>query len=250
MTSNLIGNGLDQYFDAIRSLQAQAIETQRDRLIRIAAVMVETIVRDKRILVFGTGHSHMLAEEGHFRAGGLAPVVPIFLSALMVHESAIVSGQLERTGGIARLLIDRYQPRSGEMLFIFSNSGVNLLPVEMALAAKERGVIVVSICSLKYARIAPLSILGQRLPDVSDYSIDNGGEPGDSLIAIDGSPWRVGPGSTVIGALLWNSLITEVAFQLQTLSVDVPVYASANMPGASAHNAALLQKWQALNPHI
>jgi uncharacterized phosphosugar-binding protein len=250
VTFDQAGNGIDRYFHAIQILQTHVIESQREQLIRVAQIMAETISQDGRVFVFGTGHSHMLAEEGHFRAGGLAPVVPIFSSALMLHEGALLSARLERVSGIAAPLLNQYHPRSGEMIFVFSNSGVNVLPIEMALAAKECGVIVVAICAFAYARVAPLSAAGRRLYEIADYAIDNGGEPGDSLIAIDGLPWRVGPSSTVIGAMIWNSLVTEVAYQLQSRSADVPVYASSNMLGASEHNAPLLQKWQALNPHI
>ena len=143
-----------------------------------------------------------------------------------------------------------YQPQAGEMMFIFSNSGVNLAPVEMALLAKEHGLISVAVCSLAYARVAPLSSAGRRLFEVTDYVIDNGGEQGDSLIPLEGTPWRVGPSSTVINALLWNALVTEVAFSLQARGMAVPVFGSSNLPGGVEHNAALLQKWRGRNPHI
>ncbi len=243
-------SGLDRYFDSIQSLQQWVMDTQHAGLKRIAAVMTEVVMRDDRIFLFGTGHSHLLAEEGHFRAGGLANVVPILLSTLMLHEGALLSARLERTAGIAAVLLERYQPQAGEMIFIFSNSGVNAVPVEMALAAKECGLTTIAVCSMKYAQHAKLSNVGQRLYEVADYTIDNGGEPGDSLIAIDGTPYRIGPSSTVVGALIWNALITEVAFQLQARSIEVPVYASSNLSGAMEHNAALLSKWQSRNPHI
>jgi len=244
------GSGLDRYFDAIRSLQQRVIETQRDGLKQIAGVMTEAVMRDDRIFLFGTGHSHMLAEEGHFRAGGLANVVPILLPALMLHEGSTLSAHLERTSGIAEGLLDRYRPHTGEAIFIFSNSGVNTTPVEMALAAKERGLTTVAVCALKFAQNAKLSSTGKRLYEVTDYTIDNGGESGDSLIAIEGTPYRVGPSSTVIGALIWNALVTEVACNLRARSIEVPVYVSSNQPDAAEHNAALLQKWRARNPHI
>jgi uncharacterized phosphosugar-binding protein len=250
MPTSTIPDGIGQYFEAIQRLQSQVIDRQRDLLSQVAQVMFDTVQHHGRIFVFGTGHSHMLAEEGHYRAGGLAAVVPIFSPGLMLHESAIVSGQLERTPGIAEPLLNRYSPRAGEMLFIFSNSGVNLLPLEMALAGQAHGLKVVAVCSMAYARVAPLSALGKRLFEVADNVLDNGGEPGDSLVCVEGSPWRVGPSSTIIGALLWNCLITEVAFRLQLSSTEVPIYASANLPGAAEHNAALLSEWRALNPHL
>lgn len=244
------GRGLNRYFEAIQALQNQVLNAQRECLTRIAARMAEAVQQDERIFLFGTGHSHLLAEEGHFRAGGLANVVPMLLSGVMLHEGAQLSGRLERTPGLAPLIFDRYQPQPGEMIFIYSNSGVNVMPVEMALLAKERGLFSVGVCSLAYARVAPLSSAGQRLFEVTDETIDNGGEPGDGLITLDDFAWRVGPSSTVIGALIWNALVTETIDLLQTRSATLPIYASANLSGAAEHNAALLHKWQGRNPHL
>src|SRR5438067_7607537 len=49
----------------------------------------------------------MLAEEGYARAGGLMSVVPIFYTALMLHESIPLSAKVERTPGLAADLLDR-----------------------------------------------------------------------------------------------------------------------------------------------
>jgi uncharacterized phosphosugar-binding protein len=250
MPTSTLPDGARRYFEAIESLQRRVIDSQADLLGRVADSMTAALRSRGRIFVFGSGHSHLLAEEGHFRAGGLAAVVPILASGLMLHESALLSGQLERLAGLAEPLLNRYNPRAGEMLFVFSNSGVNQLPVEMTLAAKARGLTVAAVCSMAYARVAPVCALGKRLFEVADYTLDNGGEPGDSLVSIEGAPWRVGPSSTVIGGLLWNGLVTEVACRLRADSPDVPVYASANLPGAAEHNAALLSQWRPLNPHL
>ncbi len=245
-----LGEGLDQYVSTMQSLQSKVVAAQRVTLLEIAARMAECVERDDRILLFGTGHSHMLAEEGHYRAGGLANVVPMLQSALMLHESSILSGRLERTAGMARPVFERYQPQAGEMLFVFSNSGVNIAPVEMALLAKEHGLISVAVCSLAYAQVAPLSSAGRRLFEVTDYVIDNGGEQGDGVIAVPGLAWHVGPSSTVITALLWNALVTEAAFMLQARGAAIPIFGSSNAPGGAEHNATLLQKWRTRNPHI
>ncbi len=247
---NVPGIGLNRYFDAIQTLQNAVFAAQRENLTNIAALMAECVARGDRILLFGTGHSHMLAEEGHYRAGGLANVVPMLQSALMLHEGSILSGKLERTAGMARPLFERYQPQPGEMIFIYSNSGVNVMPVEMALLAREHSLTSVAVCSLAYARVAPLSSVGQRLFEVTDKVIDNGGEPGDSLIALEGTPWRVGASSTIVNALIWNALVTETAQVLQARRSNLPIFASSNLPGAAAHNAQLLQQWQGRNPHL
>jgi uncharacterized phosphosugar-binding protein len=243
-------DGIRSYLRTILALQEKVIQAQTRLLAEVADRMVEVILQDGRIFIFGSGHSHMLAEEAFYRAGGLACVVPVFSSALMLHENPALSSRMERTSGLAASLLDKYQPRRGEMLIIFSNSGVNQLPVEMALHARDLGIIVVSVSSLAYSRQAPLSSLGKRLDEVADFVIDNGGEPGDALIQIEGLAWRVAPSSTLTGALIWNCLLAECATRLQAASADVPVFASYNMPGAAEHNARLLEKWRPLNPHL
>ncbi|MDX1687526.1 MAG: SIS domain-containing protein [Candidatus Promineifilaceae bacterium] len=239
-----------RYLKAIQTLQRRIIEDQSRLLEYVAARMVETIGRDGRLFIFGTGHSHLLAEEAFFRAGGLAPVVPIFSSALMLHENVELGSRLERSPDLAADLLERYRPQPDEMIFIFSNSGVNQLPVEMALRAKERGLFVVSVASLEYAQVAPLSPIGKRLDEVADVALDNGGRPGDALLSIEGFSWRVAPSSTIAGALIWNALVAETAALLQAAGREVPAFASLNMEGAAEHNEALLKKWRGQNPHL
>ena len=243
-------NTFDHYLRAINELQTRVVEDQRASLIQVAEKMAETTKRNQRIFLFGTGHSHLLAEEGFYRAGGLANVVPILSEHFMLHHLPELGSRLERTPGLAELILDRYIPVAGEMLFVFSNSGVNHLPVEIALRGRELGMFVVSISSLAYARQAPLSDLGMRLDQAVDLALDNGGIPGDALLELPDFPWRVAPSSTVIGALLWNCLISETARLLLASGIEPPIFVSINVQGAVEHNQALLKEWRPRNIHL
>ena len=241
---------LEQYLQTVTGLQARVLESQRGALTEVAARMADTTRRDQRIFLFGTGHSHMLAEEGFYRAGGLANVVPMLAEHLMLHSLPELGSRLERTPALAELILDRYAPEAGEMLVVFSNSGVNRLPVEMAQRGRERNLFVVGVSSFEYAKLAPLSDLGMRLDQAADVALDNGGMPGDALLELPGFPWRVAPSSTVIGALLWNGLIAETARLLLEAGISPPIFASLNVAGAAEHNQALLEKWRPRNIHL
>jgi uncharacterized phosphosugar-binding protein len=241
---------LDQYFEAVRELEAYVIQSQRALLIEVAERMAETTRRDQRIFLFGTGHSHLLAEEGFYRAGGLANVVPILAEHFMLHSMPTLGSRLERMPGLADMILDRYAPEPDEMLFIFSNSGVNQLPVEVALRGRDRKMLVVGISSFRYASQAPLSDLGLRLDQAVDLALDNGGTPGDALLELPEFPWRVAPSSTVICALLWNCLVSETARLLLQSGVTPPIFVSLNVTGAAEHNQALLEKWRRRNIHL
>ena len=123
---------LDHYLRAMTDLLTHVVEGQRAQLLEVAERMAETTRRDGRIFIFGTGHSHLIAEEGFYRAGGLANAVPMLVEHLMLHSLPALGSHLERTPGLADMILDRYDPEPQEMLFVVSNSGVNQLPVEMA----------------------------------------------------------------------------------------------------------------------
>jgi uncharacterized phosphosugar-binding protein len=243
-------SAVDRYLLAISELQTCVINSQRAALLGVAEEMAKVTCRDQRIFIFGTGHSHLMAEEGFYRAGGLANVVPILSDHFMVHQLPTLGSRLERTPGLAPMLLERYAPLPGEMLFVYSNSGVNQLPVEMALLAKEKGVFVVGVSAFAYAREAPLSALGVRLDQVVDLALDNGGLPGDALLKVEGMAWRVAASSTIVNTLIWNCLIAETARLLQASGTTPPIFASLNVPGASEHNQTLLEKWRPRNFHL
>jgi uncharacterized phosphosugar-binding protein len=245
MTHDATG-GARQYIEAARAKLDQIAAESLALIEQSGALLADVLQAGGTIYLFGTGHSHLLAEEGHYRAGGLAAVVPILNTALMLHDGAVISTQLERTGGMAAQVLARYQPAVGDALVIFSNSGVNTVPVEMAQAGKARGMVVIAIVALDYAARVPAGAAGVKLAEVADVVIDNHGVPGDALVAVGESGLKTGALSTVAGAFILNALLTEAALRLD----GADVYISANMPGAAAHNAALVEKYRPRNPHL
>ncbi len=243
-------HGATAYMEAVRDLLDDIARTQADAIDRAASALVETIKCDGTIFLFGSGHSHMLAEEGHYRAGGLAPVTPILIDALMLHEGALRSTAIERIAGLAEGLLKTYAPKPGDVLFIFSNSGVNAVPVEMALAGKQAGLTVIAVISAAYAEVAQRGPTGKKLGEVADIVIDNRGVVGDAVVPIGERGFRVGPTSTIAGAFILNAIVAETAWRLDQQGLPVPAYISANVPGASEHNRALIERYSERNPHL
>ncbi|MBN8595561.1 MAG: SIS domain-containing protein [Anaerolineae bacterium] len=238
------------YLAALHSSLDALVASQSAAFARAVDAVYRALDHDAMIYVFGTGHSHMIAEEGHYRAGGLAAVCPILHSSLMLHEGAVLSTQIERTSGLAETILNRYSLAPGSVLFIFSNSGVNALPVEMASAGKTRGLTVIGVVALEYAAAASAGISGQKLADIADIVIDNQGVPGDALIPVCEGGASMGPLSTIAGAFILNAILMEAAMQLETHGKQAPIYVSANMPGAKARNADLVARYRGRNPHL
>lgn len=197
--------------------------------------------------VFGTGHSHLLALDLHYRAGGPAFVVPVLDPALMLHEGAIASTARERESGVAADVLRRYSLSARDVLVVVSNSGVNAVPVEAARLGRDAGARIVAVTSLGYSTAAARG--RTRLADLADVAIDNGLPPGDALTALPGTDLRAGPGSTAIGSALLQALFAEVAARCAAEGAP-PIYLSANMPGAEDHNRELIERYRPLNPHL
>jgi uncharacterized phosphosugar-binding protein len=244
-------SGADGYLERVGAMIERLQDEQLEPIREAGRLVAEVLRADRLVHVFGTGHSHMLAEEGLYRAGGLAPVNAILESGLMLHEGAAVSTRLEKLPGYAPIVADKYGFEVGDLLIVVSNSGVNAAPVEIALLAKETGLKVLAISSVAYSTsVEPKPGVSARLYEIADLTLDNLGEPGDAIIEVDGTGLKVGPSSTVIGAALLNAVFVEATCTLAAEGVEPPVYRSSNMPGAPEHNRRLVERFRGRIRHL
>ena len=99
---------VNTYFDRIVDVLSNIKNTQSEKISEAAFAVAETIRNDGIIYVFGCGHSHLIALDCFYRAGGLANVCPILDTDLMLHNGAAKSSHMERMSGIAPEIIKRY----------------------------------------------------------------------------------------------------------------------------------------------
>ena len=222
--------GAEEYFGKALAIAHQAAETQLGAIRVAAGLVTEALAGGKRFWVFGTGHSHTLAEELYGRAGGLADVRAILEPGLMLHEGLQKSSLLERLPGLAAVLLEVNQLASGDVVLIASNSGRNAVPVEFALGARERGAQVIALTSLAHTTSTTSRAPGgQRLFETADVVIDNCGVPGDALIEVPGSPELTGATSTMVGAMLVQALTVEIVTRLAERGETPNVLRSLNV---------------------
>ena len=237
------------YHDRLQAVLATALREEVGNLRRAAEVVATTFSARGVLYIFGSGHSHMFAEEAFYRAGGAARVCPVLKPPYMLHEGAVRSTRLEREPGHADEVLSGYRLEPGrDCMLVVSNSGANALPVEVASAAQARGLPVLAITSRAYARAVARP--GARLHDVADVVIDNHCPPGDALVRLADDLPPTGPASTVVGLALLNSLVVE-ACAVQLARGERPeVFLSANMPGAAPHNEEVVAALSARVPHL
>jgi uncharacterized phosphosugar-binding protein len=234
---------LDRYAEAASSALGEVAGTQGQALEEVARLVAASVAAGGVLHLFGAGHSQLLALDAYARAGGLACVHPILDPALSPAAGLQVS-PVERAEGRAAAILEGEDLRAGEVAVVVSNSGVNAVPVEVALGCRDRGLRVVALTNLEQAKAtAPRHSSGARLHELADVVIDNRCPPGDAALEL-ASGTRVAPLTTVVGAAVVAALCARVAELLEQQGHTPPVLASQNLDGPSVadDNAALMAR--------
>ncbi len=235
----------NRYFELAMQNIETVMETEGQTLQQAAQWVADSIKDDGVLHIFGAGHSMLMAQEVSFRAGGLAPVNPILdINYSLMGNAPTAGTALERMEGYAKLVLDRYDLRPGEVLIVVSQSGRNPGPVGAAMEAKARGLKVIALTSLAQSSQAKSRhSSGKRLFEVADLVIDTHVVPGDAAVEIAPELPKTSPLSTVVCAAILQALVAEVAQRLHEQGLEPPVWTSANVPGGDKRNLELGKRY-------
>lgn len=173
------------------------------------------------------------------------PVKPILVEPLMLHEGAVHSSQLERRSDYAEELLEQQDFRPGDVVFVLSTSGRNPVPIDFALAARNKGAFVIGLTSLAYAASQPSRHRsGNHLHDAVDLVIDNHAVAGDAILSAENVKVPFGPTSTVVGAVILNAIFAEAIQKMADNGFEPPVFLSGNIDGGDSHNSQLIEKYR------
>ena len=242
---------------AMIDAQRTLLEREAASIEQAAQVMADSLRQGGVIHMFGSGHSHLPVEEAFYRSGGLAPVSPLFDPSLMFHEGVEKCIALEKWDGYAtRFVVPKYDLRPGEVMLVFSASGRNNAPIEVALAAREKGLFTIGVTSRRYSAAFPSRHpSGQHLADVVDLVLDHDVPPGDNLVTIDVMPelGTTGGASTALAMIMVNAVMAQVIENFARAGEAPPMIRCPNVGSekeALAENAITFGRYRARLPHL
>jgi uncharacterized phosphosugar-binding protein len=229
----------DVYFARVQEILAEIRAHQLDNIRCAGEKMAECIAREGRVYLFGSGHSVIPVMDIFPRYGSFIGFFPLYDPRLMWSNVIGPGGArellwLERQEGYAKVFLQSYPLEVRDCMLVFSHGGLNAAPIEVALAAREKGLTVISVSSHQNAREAAAKhSSGKKLSDVAHIAIDNCVPPEDALVDV-GQIERVAAGSTVAAISIAMSLVAETAACLARRGEVPPTFVSPNVPGVPA----------------
>ncbi|QFZ21994.1 SIS domain-containing protein [Saccharothrix syringae] len=235
------------YGDVVRNHLTRVEQQNAGALDDVAELVLASVRADGLVLAAGAGHSLAAVAETFYRAGGLACVRPIYHPELLPMHGAVSSTAAERRSGLAAEVLREAGLAAHDVLFVFSTSGVNPYPVELAVLAAGAGCPVVAVTSVAASALAPRRA-GTTLAESATVVLDNLVPPGDATYPA-GNPVTAAV-STLATTFLWNLLMVRLFDKAAEAGIGLPLWRSANVEGGDQANAELLRKYQTRVPQL
>jgi len=212
----------------VTRLLDSALDRNDAALEQVSAALAAAIAGGRHVYAFGAGHSLSLVTEMHRRAGSLKGVRPIWNPELTSQQDGEAVGRLESAAGYYAKLTTDLDWGPGDLCWVISNSGRNVLVVEFAQEAKRRGVAVIALTSVEHSTSVPPAPGLPRLLDIADYVLDNAGRLGDASLDLPGLAEAMAPTSTITGAALIHAAWAGAAEKLVAAGHVPEVWGSVN----------------------
>ncbi len=241
-----MGKGSKRYINQIKNLVDWIMDKQLDKIDLASKVLTKAVKEKNTIWAFGCTHSSILTAEIFYRAGGLSLINGIFPPGMWLDEIPVTkTSRIENMSGYAEIIVDERNIKENDLIFLFSTSGRNNVPIEMALETKKRGAYIIAITSLKYSQqVSSRHESGKKLYELADIVIDNGAEKGDAAIKFEGFEQKVGPVSTISGATIINAIIVQTVSELLDEGITPPVFVSGNLDKGKEHNDKIFEVYR------
>lgn len=234
-----------RYLNSVEAILVKIRESQLEKIRRAGERMAEAIAGDRRVYLFGSGHSVLPVMDVFPRYGSFIGFFPLYDPRLMWFNVIGPGGArellwLERQPGYARVFLQSYPLAPGDCMVVFSHGGRNAAPVEAAEEAHRRGLSVIAVTSLSGECGPP------RLAEVADIAIDNCVPAEDALVDV-GWPEKIAAGSTVAAVAIAMALVAETGARLAARGLHPPTFVSPNAAGvAPEHNARVFEEFARL----
>lgn len=233
---------VSDYYRRITEILEEAFSAEAGNIEKAAAEIAAANKEGRSVFAFGCNHAGLITLELFYRTGGMVTVNPVRAPGMMLDVTPItMSSEMERMSGYGKSILNGLPAKSGDVIIIHSVSGRNAVTVDMAEAAREKGMKVIVITNMNTSKaVTSRHPKGYKLYDFADILIDNHGDYGDATVELPGFPQKLASSSTVVGAAILNAVTARACEILYEQGIEPPVFMSGNIDGGDEHNRTVI----------
>ncbi|ASO20027.1 putative phosphosugar-binding protein [Actinoalloteichus hoggarensis] len=239
-----MADGTTSFGELTRAHLAAVEATNTASIAEAATTILATIEAGGTVYTAGAGHSLAAVAETFYRAGGLACVRPLYHPELLPMHGARSSTVAERRPGLAAEVLASTTLTREDTLVVFSHSGINPYPVELAEAGRAAGARVVAVTSPTASASAPRRA-HSTVAEQADVVLDTLVPPGDTTYPAE-APATAALSSLTTG-FLWNLVLVALH---DRSAAELPRWRSANVAGGDEANRVLFDEQLASVPEL
>ena len=237
---------LDTYWGAVDELYGR-IRAQRETLVAAGKLIAEAAYGGNCVHIHDSGH--IIDAELISRGGGLILYKQFKYSLNLINpvRKRDKPGTGAPAGGLAEEGLAAYALRAsgalpGDVFILGSVSGRTASVVDLAYEAKRMGMKLIVITSMEYSRsVDAVHSCGKKLYEMADIVIDNCAPAAEAMLEVDGLEARLCAASGLSSAYIMWSVTTVVVEELLKRGKVPGVYKSANFPGGTDYNRAVIE---------
>lgn len=242
---------MQQYFTNMKQVLERIEATQAAGIEQAALAIADSLENGGIWHLLDTGH--MLMHEAVGRTGGMMAVRPVKVTVEVdnptrYREEDVAKKKrvfMDEIAGLPAFIVGKSKMMPGDVLMIGSVSGINILPVEMALHARKLGMTVIALTSVEYsAYLQPMHPDGKRLYESCDIVLDNCSAVGDTVVWSEGLGQGLCPSSGIAAAYIMWALQARVVELMLARGKKPSVYTSNHMPGAGKMNGEAWSRYE------
>ena len=233
-----------RYLGAVIDRLTAVMETQGEAIEAAAERCARSILADKLVWTFGTGHGAFAALEMYPRTGTVTGFRPMVESSMISFHRVLGDGGarqyrfIHSQEGYGRAIFASHRTDPGDAMLIFSHSGLNAVTLDLAVAARERGMALIGVTSVPHSSSTPSRhSCGKRLFELADVVVDTGVPKGDAAIEIKGAEGRTGATSTSVAIAIGHAINAAIAERVAAAGRDPFLMVSPNTAEKEAANA-------------
>lgn len=236
-----------EFLEVVKSQLDQQFEEEKETIEAAAQCCVASIMKKRVVHVFGCGHSQMFAMELFYRAGGLVPVNALLIPHLALFPKAKLSTIQERVEGFSQEYLNLENTSADDTMIIVSISGRNAAAIDMALSAKEKGMKVIALTSVKFSSaVSSRHSSKKNLRDVADIVIDVKCVEGDACMSVEGLDVKFTGTSTILGMTVLDGITSRVVELCVEQGYKPPIYVSSNLDVGDDINKEYIKEYRDL----